>query len=192
MAISPPSDIVLGVARAVDPSSFEAAAQRLARMGAVAAPASVPASESAAAPSAADWKALVMKLEATAGQSQPPVSPLQLASTHTGTVTTAKSSPFKQFESFVLQSFVESMLPQDAESVFGGGIAGQYWKSMMAEKLAEQLAETGSVGIARQIAAHSAGVAASASHPDGASKAPGVPPAPISPFVTETTTNKES
>lgn len=150
MAISPPSDIVLGVARAVDPSSYQAAAERLSRMGAA-----TPSREAAGTPAASesDWKALVLKMETAAGQNQPPGPPLQVATTPPSQMSSTKKDPYTQFESFVLQSFIESMLPQDAESVFGGGIAGQYWKSMMAEKLAEQLAETGSIGIARQLAA---------------------------------------
>ena len=59
---------------------------------------------------------------------------------------------YQDFEAFVLQSFVESMLPKDAESVFGKGLAGGYWKSMLAEKLGAELAKTGSIGIAKMLA----------------------------------------
>jgi Rod binding domain-containing protein len=60
---------------------------------------------------------------------------------------------FRQFESFVLQSFIETMLPKNAESVFGKGTAGGIWKSMLAEKLADQISRNGGVGIAQRIAA---------------------------------------
>jgi hypothetical protein len=72
------------------------------------------------------------------------------------------SDALSQFEAFVLQSFVQTMLPKDADSVFGRGTAGEVWKSMMAEMLAGELARSGRVGIARQIAEHSGAPAAAA------------------------------
>jgi hypothetical protein len=44
------------------------------------------------------------------------------------------------------------MLPKNAESVFGKGTAGGIWKSMMAEKLADQISRSGGIGIARKLA----------------------------------------
>ena len=60
---------------------------------------------------------------------------------------------YGQFEAFVLQSFVQSMLPKNATNVFGKGSAGEFWKSMLAEKMGEELARSGQVGIARRLAA---------------------------------------
>jgi hypothetical protein len=57
----------------------------------------------------------------------------------------------QQFEAFVLQSFVEELLPKDADSVFGGGLAGGYWKSLLSEKLAGVIAEQGDIGIAQYL-----------------------------------------
>ena len=51
----------------------------------------------------------------------------------------------------MLQSFIQSMLPKHANSVFGRGTAGGVWKSMLAEMLAGELAQSGRVGIAQQI-----------------------------------------
>ncbi len=56
--------------------------------------------------------------------------------------------PAEKFESFVLQTFIQELLPKNTESVFGQGIAGDYWKSMMSEKIAEQVAARGNIGIA--------------------------------------------
>jgi Rod binding domain-containing protein len=53
----------------------------------------------------------------------------------------------------VLSSFVESMLPQSSEAVFGAGSAGQIWKSMMAQQIATQLAKSGGIGIADRMQA---------------------------------------
>lgn len=54
----------------------------------------------------------------------------------------------QKFEAFVLQTFIQEMMPETSESVFGAGISGDFWKSMMSEKIAEQVAERGSLGIA--------------------------------------------
>lgn len=62
---------------------------------------------------------------------------------------------YGQFEAFVLQSFVQSMLPKNATNVFGSGSAGEFWKSMLAEKMGDELARSGQVGIARRLAAGS-------------------------------------
>lgn len=65
--------------------------------------------------------------------------------------TTSPDDTFTRFEAMVLQSFIEAMLPDDAQSVYGGGVAGDMWKSMMAEKLAETMAERGGIGIADRV-----------------------------------------
>ncbi|MBR0776497.1 rod-binding protein [Bradyrhizobium diazoefficiens] len=59
---------------------------------------------------------------------------------------------YRKFEAFILQSFVDTMLPKDSE-VFGKGTAGSVWKSMLAEQLGNQLAQGKGIGIARQLAA---------------------------------------
>lgn len=72
---------------------------------------------------------------------------------------------YRKFEAFILQSFVETMLPKDSEELFGKGTAGGVWKSMLAEQLGSQLAKGKGIGIAKQLAsAHPAG-------PDAADKA---------------------
>lgn len=45
----------------------------------------------------------------------------------------AASPAYRKFEAFMLQSFVQSMFTSDTTATFGKGIAGEYWKSMMAE-----------------------------------------------------------
>lgn len=54
----------------------------------------------------------------------------------------------EKFESFVLQSFIQEMMPDEASQVYGSGVAGDFWKSMMAEKIAEQVAAAGGIGLA--------------------------------------------
>lgn len=65
-----------------------------------------------------------------------------------------KSGPkaYQEFEAFFLQTFVDAVLPKDAESLFGSGPAGKIWKSMLAEHLANELAKSTAFGIADKIA----------------------------------------
>ena len=60
-----------------------------------------------------------------------------------------RADPLQKFEAMVLQTFIENMLPDKAENVYGGGVAGDMWKSMMAQQLAETMAAQGGIGIAR-------------------------------------------
>lgn len=58
---------------------------------------------------------------------------------------------YRDFEAVVLQNFVKTMMPEDTESVYGKGNAGEIWKSMMAEQIGEVISESGGVGIADQM-----------------------------------------
>ena len=46
-----------------------------------------------------------------------------------------------------MQVMIQSMLP-NMEAVYGSGLAGDMWKSMLAEKLAEATAKQGGLGLA--------------------------------------------
>jgi hypothetical protein len=59
-----------------------------------------------------------------------------------------EAAAYKKFDAMVLSQFVEAMLPKEAESVYGGGLAGDMWKSMMAQQLGESLSAQGAVQIA--------------------------------------------
>ena len=65
----------------------------------------------------------------------------------------ASGEVYRKFEAFILQTFVETMLPKESEEVFGKGTAGSVWKSMLAEQLGNQLAKGNGIGIAKQLAA---------------------------------------
>lgn len=60
---------------------------------------------------------------------------------------------FTQLEAFLMQTFVQSMLPKEAPSVYGKGTAGDVWKSMLAEKIGGEVAKSGQLGIAKRLAA---------------------------------------
>lgn len=76
----------------------------------------------------------------------------------------------QQFEGFVLRTFVEAMLPKENASFFGSGTAGDIWRSMMAERLGEEIAAAGGVGIAALLA-DSQSVAGAARAAEGAGDA---------------------
>jgi peptidoglycan hydrolase FlgJ len=63
----------------------------------------------------------------------------------------AAGTTYRKFEAFVLQTFMESVLPRN-DHLFGKGTAGNMWRSMLAEQLGTQLAKSGGVGIARMLA----------------------------------------
>ncbi|SFJ50513.1 Rod binding protein [Phyllobacterium sp. CL33Tsu] len=133
MAINPPSDLVLDVAMAADPDAMRAAADKLRAM-------------------TSDRVAAQMQL------SRDSFAALQQAASEARSAKAAEApnKAYKKFEAFMLQSFVESMFTGENQAVFGEGIAGDYWKSMMAEAIANKMSDGGGIGIARMLEAQSA------------------------------------
>lgn len=89
------------------------------------------------------------------------IRPVAAASTSMETALAARAGRVRnegdaaqKFEAFVLQTFIQDMMPKEAEGVFGSGVAGDFWRSMMAEKIAEQVAERGDLGIADLVRAN--------------------------------------
>jgi flagellar protein FlgJ len=143
MAVDSSPDIVLEVAKAADPARAAAAAQRLNMLAAaaganetdfadtLAATATDAANAAVAAPSAANARARLAAAADTAD---------------------AKADKVKtQFEAVMLNSFVKEMMPKDAESVFGQGLAGDMWKSMLADQVSRQIAKSDVLGIAKRL-----------------------------------------
>jgi Rod binding domain-containing protein len=140
MAISPPSDIVSDVARAADPARYQAAAQKLLN-GA----------------SAVDGASFEDAVKSAAGQ------PLMASGADIYTLRNSlrndaesasaarTKKAHQEFEAYILQTFVESMLPKDAENTYGKGNAGSIWKSMMAEQIGAQISRAGGIGIAKRL-----------------------------------------
>jgi hypothetical protein len=152
VAISPPSDIVLDVASAADPVKLRVATDRLAKL--------------AADPNitGASFSASLAAAREPLANAQSPASQIAspgLANARGSLSTTSQKDQLKtyqKFEAVLLQNFVEAILPKDTE-LFGDKNSAEIYRSMMAEQFANQLAKSGSLGIAKQImAAHSPNV----------------------------------
>jgi hypothetical protein len=146
VANSPP-DIVLGVALAADPQKYRVAVERLQRMSAER------VANAGADPGA--FSATVQRARAE-GVATPVVVPASTPPRFAAVSPRQMSNPgvaFGQLEAFVLQTFIQSMLPKNAQHVFGKGTAGEVWKSMLAEKLGAEIARSGQLGIAKRLAA---------------------------------------
>ncbi len=137
MAISPVSDLILDVARAADPQKASAASRALA---------------------AGDGGA---GFSAALSQTQGAVDAGGYAYRNGGQQLSQAMSPAKKaavgVESVLLKSFIDEMLPKDAADVFGSGTAGDVWRSMLSEKIADQVAKSGALKISERLFA---------SHPD--------------------------
>ena len=147
MIVTPTSDLVLDVLDAADPVTQRAATAKLDALKS--SDADFAATMDAAASKAADQSSASVAEAQSGVVNGPPVQVIK------------KPGPdevYRKFEAFVLQTFVETMLPKESEEVFGKGTAGGIWKSMLAEQLGAQLAKGKGIGIAKQLAAaHPAG-----------------------------------
>ncbi|WP_064995631.1 rod-binding protein [Mesorhizobium sp. WSM1497] len=131
LAISPPSDIVMDVARAVDPADIETARAALTKR--------------------AGGAAGTFSLDAAASVDAGSI--LSRATADKAAAATDPAKKFKKFEAMVLQTFIQNMLPKDTEGVYGKGLAGDMWKSQLAERVADVMAERGGIGIAKSMLA---------------------------------------
>jgi flagellar protein FlgJ len=148
MIVTPTSDVVLDVLEAADPVTQRAATAKL------------DALKSSDADFAATMASEVGKAAATAraANDQSTAAQAELGSLNAAAPVRVIKAPssgdvYRKFEAFVLQVFVETMLPQQAQDLFGKGTAGSVWRSMLAEQLGNQLAQGKGIGIARQLAA---------------------------------------
>jgi Rod binding domain-containing protein len=145
MAFNPRTDVVLEVASAADPSRATLAAQRLNALAGSNAPTADFAADldRAAAPGSATSAALANAADARSRLAEAPGGPDKLRQAKT------------QFEAMMLNSFVSELLPKDSGEVFGQGMAGDMWRSMLAEQVSTQIAKSGKLGLARRLfAAH--------------------------------------
>jgi Rod binding domain-containing protein len=147
MAFNPRTDVILEVASAADPSRATLAAQRLSAIAGSNAP-------------AADFAADLDR--AAPGSATPPIASAADMRTH---LPATPGGPDRlgqaktQFEAMMLNSFVSEMLPKDTGEVFGQGMAGDMWRSMLADQVSTQIAKSGKLGLARRLfATHEVGL----------------------------------
>ncbi len=137
MSIQPPSDIVLDVAQAADPVKSMAAAQKLMRMSAPAETASAGFSDvlgNMAAPADDHLANLRGRLSLPEGTADAAASD-------------ARTKAYKGMEALVLQNLFEETLPKDDSVIFGKGMAGNVWRSMLAEQLSKQMVKVVDLGL---------------------------------------------
>lgn len=137
MAISPPTDLVMDVLRAADPSDVQAAQAKLKANRAAFAATSLASTDKG-------FSVAVDRLDETGTKAG---LHLPASAAKAGKM----PEEYRKFEASVLQTFVNSILPSDSEEVYGKGSAGEFWKSMMSEQIANQISESGGVGIAEQV-----------------------------------------
>lgn len=139
MTVAPvANDLITDVINAADPVARRNAAGRLERM--------TPARE-AEFVSALKGEFAGVQTEASPMPAHAPVPTTPVIRQNEGS-----HGVYRKFEAFVLQMFVEAMLPKDAEQVFGKGSAGNIWRSMMAEQIGNEMAKGKGIGIAQQLA----------------------------------------
>ena len=139
MAITPPSDLVLDVVRAADPTQVQEAQAKLKSNRA-----SFEATSLAEA--GAGFQAAVGILNRN--------SVITHAAAEGVSAVGGKAIPehLRKFETMVLQNFVKSMLPAESEETYGKGTAGEMWRGMMADQLGDALSKGGGIGIAESLA----------------------------------------
>lgn len=162
MAISPPSDILLDVARAANPAQVRDATARLARLAADPQATNEGFSKAlAVAKSAGEVYPSPTSAKAAASTAMLSGAPTIRSAAH------AAASPYRKFEAAMLQTFVESMLPKDDETFGDADSAGTY-RSMLAQQLANQIADAGGIGIAKAVEKAHPPTGAASSHPAAA------------------------
>jgi len=149
MTVAPVQDLIVDVMAAADPVAQRMAAARLERL------ASGADQNFAAAVDQKIEAAGLRQVDASAVDGDMPEGSAPIDGAGHAPIIKAmnsNSAVYRKFEAFVLQMFVESMLPKDASNVFGKGTAGTIWRSMMAEQIGNEMARGNGVGIAKQLA----------------------------------------
>lgn len=145
MTVAPVSDLILDVMAAADPAAQRTATSKLERLS--------PASGDFAASMADSAKSATADMAAgNAGVIGGALPGGNVGQTTFVRKDTSDNGVYRKFEAFVLQMFVETMLPQNANDIFGKGTAGTIWRSMLAEQLGNEMAKGNGIGIAKQLA----------------------------------------
>lgn len=141
MAISPPSDIVMDVVNAADPTRVQMAQEKLRTQTATLAAARLTREDQG-------FSTDVASLDRTAGLRLDRTTALRTQTKDASKEAAETPETYRKFEAMVLQNFLKYMMPSDNEDVYGKGMAGDIWKSMSAEQIANAIAKRGGIGIA--------------------------------------------
>ena len=136
MSIKPPSDLLLDVVRAADPTTSAAAAARLAKISAQSAGSKV------------DFSQVLNGVEGPQSGALsvlPQQNGLRAPFLHSPAINADKKA-YQGLEALLLQNLVETMLPKDSD-LFGEGGAGMIWRSMLAQELGTDLSKKIDLGI---------------------------------------------
>ncbi len=137
MAINPGSDLLSDALLAAEPQRANAAAERLASLA-------------ANGDTAPPFDAALLPQPALA-QAAPELALTAAGINNQGAMSGKRNNPYEQFEAAMLKSFFEMMLPEKADSVFGTGFAGEVWKSMFAQSLANATSHAKITSIAHDL-----------------------------------------
>ncbi len=143
MSVFPATDIVMDVAQAAEPSRLDAALKRLNNVAA------------SSASGGERFGAIFSSVGAASPLPPPGDAPHNTVSFASTSAPAARSDPAsaaaQKFEAFVLQTFIETMLPKEGSAVFGHDAGAGVWRSMMAEQLGNQIAKAGGIGLQKML-----------------------------------------
>lgn len=136
MAIKPSSDLVLDVIKAADPTRAAAVERQL--------------NSISAAQSGQGFDAAL--LSSSGGATSNGAGGLYSGSIgrlqHSAEAEAARVKRVRtEFEASILGTFVGQILPKDNAAMFGTGMAGDMWRSLLSEQVAKQMAKAGSLHI---------------------------------------------
>ena len=110
-----------------------------------------PAAQSSAGGAPAGETASPQPQAVPAGNPETPASPTRQVAQNGAQGKAA--SAYREFETTMLKTLFEAMLPQKANGIYGSGLAGSVWKSMYADALAKASSHANVLGIARNLEA---------------------------------------
>jgi Rod binding domain-containing protein len=142
------SDLVLDVVQAADPSGIQAAREKLKVNGA--------AAEATLLASNGNGFAAAVHQTSSTASSAAQVPHAKVPET------------YRKLEASIASTFIQSMMPAESEEIYGKGSAGEFWKSMMSEKIADAVSKRGGFGIAEELFSQSVQKAKGAVSPTAA------------------------
>ncbi|PWB81684.1 MAG: flagellar biosynthesis protein FlgJ [Methylocystaceae bacterium] len=162
MSIFPATDLVAEVARAADPRRLNAAVTRLADLSSRKVKPEEFANLVEGASGAVKSAPPASSAGATVDVSYGPAAGGGVRSS-SGSIESARASDVtEKFEAYIIQTCLQTILPQSEQGLFGRGTAGGVWRSMVAEQLGNQIAKAGGVGLHKMLDQHLARHAARA------------------------------